>query len=496
MKQLISILLFCFLLCLVAQDNVNERPNILLIIADDLSSDDISCYGNKGIKTPNLQKLADAGITFTNAYLTAANCSPSRASIATGRWPVSNGQTDLATGALPQYNVPFSQFFDGIDYLPEVLQKAGYYTAQSGKWHIGYHWANASGPVKNGFHHTDNDGGQSGCGNWVQVLEDRPKDKPFFMWFAAHDPHDPWTAPKVHSPDDVMVPPYIPDTKYMRGQLAKYYDEIYRMDSHIGNVVEKLKEQGVYENTIIVFISDNGRGFWRSKAYIYDAGMKTPLLVSWPAQIKEKQIGDQLISAIDLAPTFVESAGLESEDYTFQGRSVLKNWLDADSPDLNKYIFSEQNWHGYSSHYRSVRDTDGFVYIWNGHPERSGIGNKAFVAEMIKLNDAGELTDLQKDPFRFPRDEEELYHYKSDVHQTQNLATNPEYAAKLKELRKVFRKWQKLTGDKISENEVPDWYQRPYSEEKPQKGIWGDPPGTRNFGVGKEYEVKKLTGIK
>ncbi len=473
----------------------SQQPNIVFIIADDLSCDDISCYGNERIKTPNLQKLADEGITFTNAFLTAANCSPSRASIATGRWPVSNGQTDLSTGALPSYNVAWPEFFDGIDYFPEILKKAGYYTAQSGKWHIGYHWANASGPVKIGFDHTDNKGGQSGCGNWVQVLENRPKDKPFFMWFAAHDPHDPWTAPKVHSLEDVTVPPFIPDTKYMREQLAKYYDEIHRMDTHIGNVVKKLKEQEVYDNTVIVFVSDNGRGFWRSKSHIYDSGMKTPLLVSWPAKIKEKQIGKQLISAIDLAPTFVELVGLKQDDYTFQGRSVLKNWLDDKSLDLNKYIFSEQNWHGYASHYRSVRDTEGFVYIWNGHPERSGIGNKAFVDYMIGLNDKGELSEFQKDPFRFPRDAEELYHYQTDIHQENNLASKSEYNAKLKELRKVFEKWQKLTGDKISKNEIPDWYQRPYSDEKPKKGVWGDPPGTRNYKVGKESKVKRLTGI-
>lgn len=480
-----------------AQSETAPRPNIVFIIADDLSSDDLSCYGNNGIKTPNLQKLAEQGITFNNAYLTAANCSPSRASIVTGRYPVSNGQTDLATGALPDYGIDFPKFFDGIDYFPEILKNAGYYTAQSGKWHIGYHWLKATGPAKKGFDYTDAEGGESGAENWTKILDERPKDKPFFMWFAAHDPHDPWTAPKVHTMTEVQVPPYIPDTKYMRSELAAYYDEIYRMDYHIGRVVDKLKEQEVHENTMIVFIADNGRGFWRSKAHIYDAGMKTPLLISWPAAITENQKSDHLISIVDLAPTFIELANLNPIDYTFQGRSFLPVLFDVQSPNINQYAFSEQNWHGYSSYYRSVRDVSGYLYIRNGHQDRSGVGNKAYVNYMIKLNDQGELDKLQRDPLRFPRESEELYHYKNDIHQVANLAGNPKYAKKLDELRKVLDRWQKITGDCISGNEIPDWYQRPYSDEKPKKGVWGDSPGTRNFGVGlNESKIRRLTGPK
>ncbi|MEX0316245.1 MAG: sulfatase [Allomuricauda sp.] len=491
MKKTIFLFLVSVCFTVHAQTKAASRPNIVFIIADDLSSDDLSCYGNKGIKTPNLQKLAENGITFNNAYLTAANCSPSRASIVTGRYPVSNGQTDLTTGALPDYNVEFPEFFDGIDFFPEILQKAGYYTAQSGKWHLGYHWLKASGPAKKGFDHTDHKGGESGAESWTKVLDNRPKNKPFFMWFAAHDPHDPWTAPKVHPIEDVKVPPYIPDTKYMREQLAAYYDEIHRMDYFIGKMVDKLKEQQVYENTIIVFVADNGRGFWRSKAHIYDAGMKTPLLVSWPSQIKKNQKSDHLISMVDLAPTFVELAGLEPYGYTFQGRSILPILKDAESSNVNQYAISEQNWHGYSSYYRSVRDVSGYLYIRNGHPEQSGIGGKAFVDYMVEQNDKGKLTQLQKDLFRFPRESEELYHYKSDAHQEINLVTDSKHTKKLNELRNVLDSWQKLTGDRISSNEIPDWYQRPYSDEKPKKGVWGDPPGTRNFGV-RKYEMKIL----
>ena len=118
-KPVFIVLLVYWSLDIAAQSA--ERPNIVFIIADDLSCDDLSCYRNKSIKTPNLQKLAECGITFNNTFLTAANCSPSRASIATGRWPVSNGQTDLATGALPQYNVPWPEFFDGIEYFQEIF---------------------------------------------------------------------------------------------------------------------------------------------------------------------------------------------------------------------------------------------------------------------------------------------------------------------------------------------------------------------------------------
>lgn len=467
------------------------RPNIIVIIGDDISSADIGCYENKGIKTPNIDKLAENGMKFTNAFLTAASCSPSRASIFTGRWPHSNGQTDLATGALPSINEPWPKFFDGIDFFPEILKESGYYCAQSGKWHIGYHHAKPSGPALKGFHFTERSKGRGGEERWINTLQNRPKDKPFFMWFAANDAHRGWSGEKRTKPEDVFVPPFLPDTDFVRKDLAKYYDEIIRLDSYVGKVVEELKRQNAYDNTVIIFMADNGRPFWRSKAQIYDSGMRTPFIVQWPGKVKNNQISKSIVSAVDLAPTFIELAGMSAEDYTFQGNSFKKILKDPES-QTNRYVFSERNWHGYASHQRSVRDTEGFMYIRNAHPEWSNHGTVDYVKYMTPLYKQGKLTKDQADLFRFPREAEELYDRNNDPHQLNNLILDPKYKRKLKKLRKVMDKWQKLTGDSVAENFVPDWYKRPGMDIVPRRE-WGIAPGIRNYNIGKEKKVRKLT---
>lgn len=475
-------------------------PNIVLIIGDDISAEDLGCYGNPGIQTPNIDRIAANGMRFDRAYLTASSCSPSRASIVTGRWPHANGNPDLATGALLQEGLPWPMFFDGLDYFPQLLQDAGYYTAQSGKWHLGYHWSRASGPAADGFDDTQPSQGPGGEEGWVGVLQDRPKGRPFFLWLASDDAHRGWAAdrPKIHQPEDVTVPPYLPDTPAVRADLAAYYDEIARLDHYIGRVVEELDRQNILNNTLIVFVADNGRPFFRSKAHIYDSGVKTPFIVHWPDRVAPGQVCDALISAIDIAPTFVSAAQLEFENSTFQGISLLPQFDDSDTP-AHRYVFSERNWHGYASHQRAARDRDGFLYIRNARPELNNLGTPDYVTFMYRMYQEGRLTAFQADSFLAPRPAEELYDYRNDPHQEVNLLLDEASAAlhlnKLEELRGTMDRWQALTGDTTPERFVPDWYLRPDSsgvveipaghEDRPYQkpppadnwGVWGEAPG-------------------
>lgn len=284
-----------------ATSKAKEKPNIVLMIADDVSVDDMGCYGNKVVKTPNIDRLAKEGMRFDNTFLVASSSSPSRCCIVTGKYPHSTGAAELHT-PLPETEIPF----------PLLLKQHNYYTAQAGKWHMGP-------SVYRAFdRYTDDNGYDNGDGgelNWVRFLKEREQDKPFFLWLASYDAHRPWGADDFfisHDPDEVEVPLYFADTPETRGDIVSYYNEIARFDYYVGEVRKELERQGVFDNTILIIMADNGRPFPRCKTRVYDSGMKTPFIVSWPKGMKHKgSVSNSLISSIDIAPTLLELAGVE-----------------------------------------------------------------------------------------------------------------------------------------------------------------------------------------
>jgi N-sulfoglucosamine sulfohydrolase len=426
------------------QQEKKEQPNFIVFIADDAAWNDFGPYGNSLIKTPNINRLADEGLVFTNAFLTTSSCSPSRCSILTGRYPHNTGAPALHM-PLPANQLLFAG----------ELQKAGYYTAVAGKYHIG--------PVRAEFD-TIYGSGPSGCEFWVEALQNRPMDKPFFMWLAAIDPHRdyfPNTIPEPHKPEDVTVPPYLPDNDSTRKDLALYYDEISRMDNYIGQVMEELANQGVDENTVVVFMSDNGRPFPRAKTRLYDSGIKTPFIVRWPAKV---QIGStsSLISSIDIAPTFCELAGAGISE-TFQGVSFVPVLNDF-SAETREFIAAEHNWHDYQAHERAVRN-DRYLYIRNSFPHLNASPPADAVRsityqEMIRLHQAGELNEFQLDCFQEPRSHEELYDVLKDPFHFANLANDSKHEIVLTEMRNLLDGWIKLTNDSVPENPIPDKFDR------------------------------------
>ncbi|MFB3105085.1 MAG: sulfatase, partial [Pseudomonadales bacterium] len=326
-----------------------DRPNFIFFLADDISWDDIGCYGHPTIKTPHIDRLAAAGLRFTNAYLTTSSCSPSRCSIITGRYPHNTGAPELHT-SLPAGQVLF----------PELLKVAGYHTVLSGKHHMGNNANPAFSKISKGK-------GPGKEGDWVQLLKDRPKDKPFFCWYASTDAPRNWSindeAP-TYDPKDVIVPPYLVDGLKTREDLTGYYHEVSRFDHFVGEVVEELKRQGVLDNTVIIVMADNGRPFPRCKTRLYDSGIKTPFIAHFPNVVKPS-VTESLVSAIDIAPTVLELAGVK-RDKRLQGVSFAP-LLDDPKAVTRDVVFAEHNWHVYRNHERLVRTGD-WLYIRNNFP--------------------------------------------------------------------------------------------------------------------------------
>ena len=285
--------------------NPPQRVNFVFFIADDVSQEDLGCYGHPTIKTPHIDALAANGMRFDNAYLTISSCTPSRCSIITGRYPHNTGAPELHT-KLPETQVRF----------PELLRDAGYYTVLAGKDHM-------FGGKDRAFDKITRGGGPGGEADWVQHVKERPADKPFFFWFAAHDAHRNWQknddAPE-YAVDDAVVPPYLADSEVTRRDLADYYHEVSRFDHFIGLVTAELKQQGVLDSTMIVMAADNGRPFPRCKSRLYDSGIKTPWVVHYPSLVKAPSVTGSLISSIDLSATCLELAGVE-QPACIQGRS-------------------------------------------------------------------------------------------------------------------------------------------------------------------------------
>ena len=274
---------------------VAGRPNVILIIADDMARDDCGAYGHPGVRTPHIDAMARGGMRFDRAFVTASSCSPSRSSIITGRYPHNTGAPELHQ-PLPPEQITFV----------EKLKASGYWTAAAGKWHLGnavkgrfdlVREAGTSGfqlptgPASKAPMVAQGAGAvQSGCDQWVPVLRDRPRDRPFFLWLAAAGP-----SPRLPGGDH---PPAAPTRRTRSSRLISrmsprsartwrmYYDEIARLDHYVGEVMAELERQGEAGNTLILFLSDNGRPFPRCKTTLYDSGIRTPWIVRWPGHVE------------------------------------------------------------------------------------------------------------------------------------------------------------------------------------------------------------------
>jgi N-sulfoglucosamine sulfohydrolase len=320
----------------VGQDQT-PPPNILVLVADDLGWRDLGISGNKGIRTPNIDRLAHSGLRVIHAFGTSPQCSPSRISTLTGKYSHATLTEDLHT-PLP----------DGERILPSYLQARGYFTGMMAKTHLGpngerqFEWYSPKLSAA------------------LPTFLDSAGTRPFFLWVGFHDPHRPYERGAIdhpHSPARVTVPPYLADTPETRADLALYYDEIGRMDGEIGRMLAELERRQLRQKTLVVLVSDNGAPFPREKGTLYDAGTRTPLIFSWPGTIRANSVFDRgLVSTVDLAATLLEVAGAAPPD-SMQGRSFRPMLTAPESFNGRDSVFSERNWHDCDEHQRAVRSS-------------------------------------------------------------------------------------------------------------------------------------------
>ena len=453
--------------CSSKNENKNpevETPNIVFIIADDMAWDDSGAYGHPNIKTPNIDQLAKDGMRFDNAFLTASSCSPSRTSIITGLYP-HNTDAEQLHWPLPANKKTFV----------EELKASGYWTAQAGKWHLGEAIKERFDLVMDVGTHgfqlsptgekTKQIGDGSGCENWVPVLQQRPKGQPFFLWFAAVDPHRPYSEgilDNPHEQKDVILPPYFPDTEEVREDFVHYYNEITRLDNYVGKVIAELDHQGVADNTLILLISDNGRPFPRDKTTLYDGGIKTPWIVKWPKVVQAGSSCQNLVSSVDIAPTFLKLAGLEvSPTYEGVNFSALLTQPEKTSREM---IYAEDHWHDYEDYARAIR-TKKYKYIKNFYTDLPNTPSAdAFVGgafqSMLELKENTQLTEAQLACFISPRPKEELYDIVEDPFELQNLAGDPKFENELIALRAEMKNIRKMTKDSLPAFRTPDEFDR------------------------------------
>jgi len=437
------LLIVCLLpLPALAQGKPDTRPNFIFYITDDISYNDYGCYGHPTIQTPELDQMARRGRLFDAAYLSTSSCSPTRCSIITGRYPHNTGASEL------HRNLPGDQ-----TAFPELLKDAGYYTVLSGKHHMGK-------AVNRGFDHVEGGRGPGRQETWTRLIRDRPADKPFFFWLASSDAHHGFRinddAP-VYDLDDVVVPPYLPDTEKVRQEFADYYHEVSRADYFLGEVRKELERQGIADNTYIIFCSDNGRPMPRAKSWLVEEGIRTPLLV-WKGGTLKPGRTDSLVSVFDISATVLDLAGVDKPE-TVQGVSFAPVIEDPEK-SVRDVVFAEHNWHVHQAHERMVRLGD-FLYIHNAWPELWTYGMESGPwfdsgEELQRVIEAGEATELMRSIYDRPRPKEQLYYLPDDPLSVNNLAGSKDHQAQLEKMRELLKRWTEQTGDTVPDNPTPD----------------------------------------
>jgi N-sulfoglucosamine sulfohydrolase len=429
-----------------------KQPNIIWLNIEDLSPH-LGCYGDSTVPTPNIDRLAREGVRYTNVFTTAGVCAPSRNAIATGRIQTSNGGHNMRTlnntypektGLPKEYSVVMPP---DVKHFAELLRKEGYYTINN---------------VKNDYQFEEPLTVWDESSAKADYLNRKP-NQPFFAMLNCTITHESmvWANAKKPlrvSPDKVKVPPYYPDTDSVRLDIARFYTNISEMDDWVGMQIKKLEDNNLLENTIVMFWTDHGDGLPFVKREIYHRGLKVPFIIRFPHKKEAGKVDNQLISAIDWAPTVLSLANIPTPKF-MQGKAFLGGFK---RKIQNKYIFAARD--RMDSEYDRVRAvSDGkFEYIHNFNPEKPLYMNvdfrkqQASMREILRLRDAGKLDEIQMKWFTKTKSVEEFYDTQTDPNQFNNLASNPLYAKKLNEFRKVFKNWQTEVFDygSISEKEM------------------------------------------
>lgn len=433
----------------------DERPNIVWIIPDDMSAN-FSCYGETAIETPNVDRLAERGVKFTNAYVTAPVCSTCRSAFITGMYQTSIGAHHHRSGRGElKIRLP-----DTVPLLPKLFQDAGYHTSitgwpmngKLGKTDYNFEWdpsvydSNDWAKRRNGqpfFAQIQTQGGKlrgKDAAGWEKVSSSAEKR------FGSRTPEA-----------VVSLPPYYPRHPDIVRDWAAYLDSVRMTDAMVGDVLDRLDQEGVLDNTIVLFMTDHGISHARGKQFLYDEGLHVPLVIAGPG-IEPGQVREDVVEHIDIAALSLAAAGIAVPE-KMQARNIL-----AQDYRPREVVFAARDRCDETvDHMRSVRSKD-FKYIRNFLPARPYLQPCAYkdakdiLKALREYHAAGKLNETQELLFRDVRPEEELYDVNADPYEIHNLAAEPQYAGRLVEMRQRLDTWMEQTGDQGREREPPAMY--------------------------------------
>ena len=451
-------MLFCCLY-IQAQEKTEKPLNIIWISCEDIGPI-LSTYGNKAIKTPNIDRIAAEGVKYTNAYSTVGVCAPSRFSIITGMYPARLGAHNMRTGNhnnfkfpedvfhktnkgildtsgknVPEYEVVTPSY---VKAFTEYLRAENYYCVNDDKCDYQFNapftaWDDVFG------------GG---------TYKNAPKDAPFFYVKNHYISHESriWLRkdkPLTVNPEEVTIPAYYPDIPIVRNDIARKYSNIEALDKEVGQLLDQLEADGVLDNSIIFFWSDHGGNLLRQKRAVGNSGLHVPLLIRYPDGYRAGEIDDRLVSLMDLGPTVMSLLGIKPPQH-LDGRAFAGKYEQAP----RKLIFgSADRFDESTDMQRSVLDGR-YVYVKNFMPELPLIYRNKYReqipmnAKLIALNQEKKLKGNASYIFMDTKPLEEFYDLQNDPYEVNNLANDPNYATKIKGYRKALKDWQLEIEDK------------------------------------------------
>jgi len=436
-----------------------DRPNVVLFLADDLGFADCSPYGGKEVPTPNMERLAAAGVTFTHAFVASPSCAPSRAALLTGLDPMRNGA--MLNHARPRADVKkWPAYFKDLGYEVAAVGKVAHYAQVTD-----YGFDHASH-----YKYHEDDCVEAA----VKWLAARKPGKPLCLVVGTNWPHVPWPKDTSLAADAVRVPPTHVDTKETRLARTRYLAAVANADRDLGLTYDAARKH-LGDDTLFLFTSDHGAQFPFGKWNAYDAGVRTPLIAAWPGKIKPKTTSPAMVSWTDLLPTCLEAAGGKPPE-SLDGRSFLAV-LRGKKDSHREKVFVTHSGDGDMNRYplRAVRTRD-WKYVRNldpaaehhthvdkgTNPEADGRNYWASWVEKAKTAPAAAAVVKRY----HTRPAEELYDLTADPNELKNLASDPKQAERLKALRAALDAWMKARGDEglATERALPD--PRPKKKDK------------------------------
>jgi arylsulfatase A-like enzyme len=495
----LRIIILVFFLTYSCSKNSQKPLNVVWISCEDMGPI-LGSYGNDIIKTPNLDKLASEGVRYTNAYSTVGVCAPSRFSIITGMYPARLGAHNMRTGDYHNYktpeevshrknigvidkegkNIPEYEVVPPTHVKPftEILRTKGYYCANNFKCDYQFNapftaWDEVSSTVS---------------------YRDAPKDKPFFYVWNTLLTHESriWersNQPLTVNPEDIIIPSYFPDIPEVRNDIARKYSNIEAMDKKVGELMNQLEEDGMLDNTIIMFWSDHGGNLLRQKRAVGNSGLNVPLIIRYPNKMDAGKVDERIVSLMDLGPTVLSLLNIEPPKH-YDGKAIAGPYED----DPREYAFGTADRFDESTDMqRSVLDGR-YVYVKNFLPELPLIYRNKYrerITMNSKLIQMDSFNMLEGDAayiFMKTKPVEEFYDLANDPYEVHNIIDNPKYFKRINDFRAALENWQKEINDQgfIAENKLV-------------KSFWPNmiQPKTENvdFKIGDDglYELTTLT---